>query len=87
MIEGKTKSGFNYSIPKENTENYELVESLGEAEENPLLFPKSVNLLLGKDQANKLKDHLRTESGNVPTGKMMEEITEIFNAQKETKNS
>lgn len=87
MIEGKTKSGFNYSIPKENTENYELVESLGEAEENPLLFPKSVNLLLGKDQANKLKDHLRTESGNVPTGEMMEEITEIFNAQKETKNS
>ena len=87
MIKGKTKSGFEYEFPKENLDNYELVEVIGEAEENPLLFPKMVNLLLGKEQANKLKEHLRTESGIVPTDKISEEIMEIFNSQKETKNS
>ena len=87
MIKGKTKSGFEYKIPKENLNNYELIEVLGEIEENPLLLSKTVNLLLGKEQANKLKDHLRTKSGTVPTDKISEEIMEIFNNQKETKNS
>lgn len=87
MITGKTSSGFEYTIPKENLNNYELVETLGEIEENPLLIAKTVNLLLGKEEANKLKDHLRTESGIVPTDKISNEIMEIFNNQKETKNS
>lgn len=87
MIKGKTTSGFEYKIPKENLNNYELIEVLGEIEENPLLLSKTVNLLLGKEQANKLKDHLRTKSGTVPTDKISEEIMEIFDNQKETKNS
>lgn len=87
MIEGKTKSGFKYKFPKENLDNYELIEVLGEAEENPLLFPKMVNMFLGKEQAGKLKDHLRTENGTVPADKISEEIMEIFESQKETKNS
>ena len=87
MIEGKTKSGFEYKVPKENLNNYELVETLGEIEENPLLIVRTVNLLLGKEQANELKEHLRTESGTVPTEKISEEIMEIFESQQETKNS
>lgn len=86
-IEGKTTSGFNYKILRENLENYELIEALGEAEENPLMFPKTVTLLLGKEQANKLKDHLRTENGTVSTEKMTNEIMEIFESERETKNS
>lgn len=87
MIKGKTKSGFEYKIPKENLNNYELVETLGEVEENPLLIARTVNLLLGKEQANKLKEHLRIKNGIVPTDKISEEIMEIFENQKETKNS
>jgi len=87
MIEGKTKSGFKYKIPKENLDNYELVEIIGEAQENPLLFPKMVNLLLGKEQAEKLKEHLRDKNGIISTEKMSQEIMEIFESQTETKNS
>ena len=87
MIEGKTKSGFEYEIPEENLNNYELVETLGELEQNPLLITKTVDLLLGKEQKEKLKDHLRTKSGMVPTDKISEEIMEIFNSQQATKNS
>jgi len=87
MIKGKTKSGFEYEILEENLNNYELVEVLGELEENPLLIARVVNLLLGKEQADRLKNHLRTENGTVPTDQMSEEIMEIFNSQNETKNS
>lgn len=86
-IKGKTSSGFEYEIPEENLDNYELLEALGEAQENPLLFSKSVNLLLGKEQTEELKDHLRTDTGVVPAQMMTNEIMEIFRNEKETKNS
>ena len=87
MIKGKTKSGFSYELDKERLNNYELLEASEELEENPLVLSRVVNLLLGKEQTKKLKDHLRTENGIVPTEKMSEEITEIFQNQGETKNS
>ena len=87
MIKGKTKSGFLYELDKERLNNYELLEAIEELEENPLVLSRVVNLLLGKEQTEKLKDHLRTENGIVPTEKMSEEITEIFQNQGETKNS
>ncbi|MCB5934496.1 hypothetical protein LI012_06465 [Caldibacillus thermoamylovorans] len=87
MIKGKTSSGFEYAIPEENLNNYELVEILGEIEENPLLISKVVKLLLGNEQAKKLKEHLRTKTGIVPMDKMSDEIMEIFESQKDTKNS
>ena len=87
MIKGKTKSGFSYELDKERLNNYELLEAIEELEENPLVLSRVVNLLLGKEQTKKLKDHLRTENGIVPTEKMSEEITEISQNQGETKNS
>ncbi|NLD31369.1 MAG: hypothetical protein GX662_03810 [Trichococcus flocculiformis] len=87
MIKGKTKSGFSYELDKERLNNYELLEAIEELEENTLVLSRVVNLLLGKEQTKKLKDHLRTENGIVPTKKMSEEITEIFQNQGETKNS
>ena len=87
MIKGKTESGFEYQIQKERLENYELIEVLSEVDENPLLLPKTVNLLLGKEQANRLKEHLRDTDGLVSTDKLTAEIMDIFQGQKETKNS
>lgn len=86
MIKGKTNSGFEYKISKARLENYELIEALSEVEENPLLLPKAVNLLLGKEQANELKDHLRDDEGLVSSEELSHEITEIFQGQSETKN-
>lgn len=87
MISGKTKSGFKFTISKARLENYELIESLSEVDENPLMLPKTVNLLLGKEQAGKLKNHLRDKEGLVSTDKLTNEIMEIFQSQSETKNS
>lgn len=86
-LTGKSKCGFEYNVPEENLNNYELMEVLGEIETNPLLLSKSVNLLLGKEQTERLKDHLRTESGMVPTDQISDVIMEIFESKKEAKNS
>ena len=88
MIKGKTSSGFNFEISKDVINDYELVENLGELEDNPLILGKIVRQILGKEQTSKLKDHVRNENGIVPTNKMTQEIIEIFkNAGEETKNS
>ena len=82
---GVTKSGFTYSIPKKNLNNFELVEALGEIEDNPLVLPKVLKLLLGKEQTQKLKNHLRDNDGIVDTDKMTAELEDIFKAQKKLK--
>lgn len=82
---GVTKSGFAYSIPKKNLNNFELVEALGEIEDNPLVLPKVLKLLLGKEQIQKLKNHLRDNDGIVDTDKMTAELEDIFKAQKKLK--
>lgn len=84
MITGKTQTGFEFSIDERRLKNYELVEALAELENNPLLLTKIVKLLLG-DDAEKLKDHVRDDSGFVDTEKMNVEIADIFNIVKELK--
>lgn len=84
-LKGTTKSGFDYNISKDRLNNYELAETLGELEDNPLLMGKVVKLMLGNEQTKKLKDHLRTKDGFVPSDLMEAEITEILQKQAELK--
>lgn len=86
MAKIKTESGFECEIDLEKIKNYELVEALAELEENALTLPKVVNMIFGKEQTGKLKDHLRTEDGVVPVEKMMNEIKEIFESSQAVKN-
>lgn len=88
MIKGKTSSGFNFTISKDVKNDYELIENLGQLEDNPLILGKIVTQILGKEQTVQLKNHIRNENGIVPTDKMTQEIIEIFkNSGEETKNS
>ncbi len=87
MIKGVTKSGFKYEISAGRLENYELIEALAEVDKNPLLLPKVVNLLLEKEQADKLKEHLRNKNGLISTEALSNEILNMFEGQTETKNS
>lgn len=84
-LTGVTKSGFSYSILEKNIKNYELVEALGELDTNPLALPRVLNLLLGKEQTQKLKDHVRDEDGIIDTEKVTLELEDIFKAQERLK--
>ncbi len=81
MIQGKTKSGFAYALDKDILNNMELVDALAEMqEENPLSVSQVLNLILGKEQKQRLYDHVRTDSGRVPMEKITEELGELFSA-------
>ena len=85
MLKGKTSTGFNFSIPKDTLDNYELVEALGDIDTNPLAITKVVNLLLGEEQKDKLKEHVRNKQGVVTSTALMGEIEDIFKTQSEVK--
>lgn len=79
-FKGTTKTGFLFDISMERMENYEVVETIAEIDENPLVLPRLLKLLLG-DQVAALKDHVRGEDGMVPTQKLMDEVRDIFESQ------
>lgn len=85
MLKGKTSTGFEFKIPKATLDNYELVEAIGDLETNPLAIIQVINMLLGEEQKNALKEHVRDEDGVVTTSVLTNEITEIFNSQQEIK--
>lgn len=85
-MKGKTKSGFKYSIPKKRLDNYNLLEAIGQLEENPLMVSKVLLLLLGEKQTNDLKKHLEDDEGFVSMEKMTEEIKDILSSG-DVKNS
>lgn len=84
-IKGVTSSGFSFEITEDRLANYELVEVIAEVDTNPLVLPKVVKLMLG-EQAEDLKNHVRTEDGIVPLDKISDEIREIFESKKQVKN-
>lgn len=83
----KTKSGFECELSTKRLDNYELLELIGEVDENPLLLTKILKMLLSEKDINNLKEHLRNEDGIVPIEKMMEEIQDVFQSKDELKNS
>jgi len=86
MIQGKTDTGFEYAIDEEVLNDYELVEVIGEIDENPFAIAKVVKMLLGKEQQDALKDHCRNENGHVPMQRIEEEIVDILTSNHEIKN-
>lgn len=77
-MKGTTKSGFEFSISDERLDNMELIDALGELENNPLAVSKVCTLLLGEKLKAELYDHVRNDEGIVPASSIEKEIAEIF---------
>lgn len=83
-----TKSGFEFEIDDECLDDYELLEDLCEIDNgNNAKIVEVVDRILGKEQKDRLKDHLRGKNGRVTATKMGEAIEEIMKATKAGKNS
>ena len=88
MIIGKTQSGFEFEIEEEILDDYDFLEVLSKIDEGETtLALKMVDMLLGEEQKEKLKDHVRSESGRVSARKLIAEVMEIFSATNKGKNS
>ena len=88
MVKGKTKSGFEFEVDEEILDDYEFLEILCKIDEGEVsLTIKMVDTLLGEEQKERLKKHIRYESGRVSAKKLLAEVMEIFQETKEGKNS
>ena len=88
MLSGKTTTGFEFEIDEKRADDMELLEALALADTNRAHFPKVLSMLLGDEQKAKLYEHCRTEKGNVPIQKTIEEFLEIMSISGEKlKNS
>ena len=84
MIEGKTKSGFEYTVDEGVLRDYRMLDALGDiqygsADERVFANVRLCNLLLGAEGKKKLFEHLKEPDGAVPTEKVFTEVKEIFN--------
>lgn len=87
MIQGKTNSGFKFEIPEENIDDYELMEMLTEVDKgNQGLIVDIIERLIGKEQKDALKEHVRNEKGKVSITAMMTETMDIFTMSDPGKN-
>lgn len=87
MITGKTKSGFPFKVKKDTLDDYELFEILCELDRGDYSkLPEMVRLLLGREQLEKLKAHIKGKEGKVSVTGMMNEVQEILRSNDETKN-
>ena len=79
MIKGTTKSGFDYTVQEEALDDYELLEELREID--------AIEKIIGPEQKEQLKEHVRDEAGRVSIKRMFDEVGEILRGNQEGKNS
>ena len=88
MIKGTTKSGFDYTVQEEALDDYELLEELREIYKgNTSLVVDAIEKIIGPEQKEQLKEHVRDEAGRVSIKRMFDEIGEILRGNQEGKNS
>lgn len=88
MVKGKTESGFEYELEDDILDDYELLELLHKVDGGDSgLIVDMVDKLLGTEQKNRLKDHIRNEAGKVSAKLLLKEVSEILSSNNPGKNS
>lgn len=81
MVNGKTKSGFAFSVDENAMNDMELVDILADkATDESFRMSYILGKLLPADQRKAMYDHVRTETGRVPVDAVVAEIEDIFAA-------
>lgn len=89
MIKEKTKTGFKFEVDGDVVRDMEFIELAAASQEDGLLLPKVIELVLGAEQKKALYDHVRNENGRVIVDDVSREFGEILDAineASETKN-
>ena len=80
MVQGKTRTGFEFTVDEAVMNDMELIDALADTmSENPLAFSIVCTKLFGAEQKKRLYEHCR-EDGRVPVEKISEEIADVFKA-------
>lgn len=88
MITGKTESGFEFELNEDYLDDYEMLEKIREIDEgNITVITDVVPSLLGQEQKERLKEHIRKETGKVSIKDMVYELGQILSESQKGKNS
>lgn len=80
MINGKTKTGFEFSVDKNAMNDMELVDILADdTMDDAFRMSHVVRKLMGSGQRKALYDHVRV-NGRVPVDAVIAEVEDIFAA-------
>lgn len=83
MIDGKTKSGFRYSIDENVITDFEFIENLENVMENGVGLSKTLVILLGEKQKKALINYVRDKkTKRVPIKNVMKEVEDILSNPK-----
>ncbi|MBC2575220.1 hypothetical protein [Peptostreptococcus canis] len=85
-LNGKTSTGFEYEIDVDKLDDMNFIELLSEVDSNPILLPKIIEFMLGKDGKKKLYEHVSEENGRVSIKKIEQEMADIIKSQAKIKN-
>lgn len=97
MIQGKTKTGFEFTIEDEALNDMRVMDALmslddfddednGSAAKATMSMSKVASLLLGKKQKEKLYKHIEASHGKVDMTAFIEEMVDILSSNNESKN-
>lgn len=87
MLKGTTSTGFAYEVEEDILDDYEILETLCEADKGSAKAMLEVaEQVLGKEQKEALKNHIRNEKGKVSAIRMIEEVMEILKSGGKGKN-
>lgn len=77
MTKGKLDNGFEFELDESRIDDMRFLEDLAAMDENPLLMPKVIERMLGKEQKERLYKHLEKD-GKVSIGDFSAAVSEIF---------
>lgn len=87
MITGKTSTGFKYQLEDGVFDDYELLEILRNIDKGESGYiVDMIDIMFTTEQKKALKEHVREKNGKIPASKLLKEVMEIFQSEKEGKN-
>ena len=87
MIKGNTSTGFEYEIDETKLDDWELLESFNRIDKGETgIFVDVANMLLGGEQMERLKEHVKKSEGRVSISGMIAELSSIFEETTKVKN-
>ena len=85
MTKGQLDSGFEFVIDENKIDDMRFLEDLAAIDENPLVMPRVIEKMLGKEQKEALYKHLEKD-GRVSIGDFSNAVAEIFEKANNLKN-
>lgn len=78
MLKGKTQSGFAFEIDEDKLDDMDVLEYFGSVDDDMSKLPKLIEILLGKDQKDRLREFVIEKVGKNKISTTYQIVMEIL---------